>query len=63
MFAIVALSGTDRLSTPPPPYSKAVFTLPFVVKISNTLRITSFADTQGCNLPANLTWTTRGQIR
>ena len=46
MFVIVARSGTERVRTPSPPYSKTQSTFPFVVKICRTPRMTSLAETQ-----------------
>ena len=63
MLAMVARSGTVRLSRPSPPYSKTWPTLPRVVKISRSFRITSLAETQGGSFPVRFTRITRGQVR
>jgi len=63
MLAMVARSGTVRPASPSPPYSKTRPTLPRVVKMSRSFKITSLAETQGGSFPVRFTRTTRGQVR
>ena len=63
MFVIVARSGTDKVFTPSPPYSKIQPTFPLVVKISSILSTTSFAEHHGLSLPVKFILITFGQVR
>src|SRR3989338_2536921 len=63
IFVIVALSGTERLFTPSPPYSITLPTPPFTVILLNSSNITSFAETHGFSFPFSFTSTTFGYVR
>ena len=62
ILVIVARCGTLRDSTPLPKYSTTQPTLPFVVNILRSFRMTSLAATQSFNLPVNFTPATFGQV-
>ena len=63
MLVMVARSGTESVLIPSPPYSITMPTLPLVVSILRTVRMTSLADTQGWSFPERLTFSTLGQVR
>ena len=63
MLAMVARIGTDRVSTPGPPYSMILPTPPLTVRRRRTSRMTSLAETMGLSSPVSTTWQTFGMVR
>ena len=62
MLVIVALSGTERVLTPSPPYSNTTPTPPFTVNLLRTSRIISLAATILFNLPVSSIFITFGVL-
>ena len=60
MLATVALPVQESEFTPGPKYSTTRFVPPFTVRISQTLRITSFGAAQPCSAPRSRTPTSLG---